>query len=256
MHQATLQGHQRLVWQSILWDKIGLGLRCAHPCYFNAGIHQEILAEIQALHAKSISTLSVLTVPQTVRCTGSNSPSLWTFSQNFLRRKSREIQCVVGSILYYARTIEITVLIALSSINIKQTKGTTITMQKAKQLFGLPYHQPQGNQTVPCLQHDYERAFRGILPFQIQARIHSNIWEWCCLTWFNCHLVFFIVVKFIFYSISVLEEQSFLKFGLCSEFIHSLYYSLCHWHLSEVLSYNLVPCHEQKKLVAFLSVSS
>jgi hypothetical protein len=37
----------------------------------------------------------------------------------------KEIQCVVGSIQYYARAVNITVLMALSSIAIEQTKGTT-----------------------------------------------------------------------------------------------------------------------------------
>jgi len=47
----------------------------------------------------------------------------------------KEIQRVVGSILYYARAVDITVLMALSSIAIEQTKGTTSTMGKAKQLL-------------------------------------------------------------------------------------------------------------------------
>lgn len=42
----------------------------------------------------------------------------------------KEIQHVVGSILYYARAEDITVLMALSSIAIEQTKGTTSTWKK------------------------------------------------------------------------------------------------------------------------------
>ncbi len=47
----------------------------------------------------------------------------------------KEIQRVIGSILYYARAVDITVLMALSSIAIEQSKGRTNTMEKAKQLF-------------------------------------------------------------------------------------------------------------------------
>ncbi len=47
----------------------------------------------------------------------------------------KEIQCVIGSILYYACTVDITVLMALSSIAIKQSKGTMNTMQKSQQLL-------------------------------------------------------------------------------------------------------------------------
>jgi hypothetical protein len=56
-------------------------------------------------------------------------------SPKFLPKEIKEIQRVIGSILYYARAVDITVLIALSSIAIKQTKGTTSTMEKAKQLL-------------------------------------------------------------------------------------------------------------------------
>jgi hypothetical protein len=47
----------------------------------------------------------------------------------------KEIQHIIGSILYYAWAIDITVLMALSSIAIEQSKGTTNTMTKAKQLL-------------------------------------------------------------------------------------------------------------------------
>jgi hypothetical protein len=47
----------------------------------------------------------------------------------------KEIQCIIGSILYYTHTVNITVLMALSSIAIKQIKGTTSTKEMAKQLL-------------------------------------------------------------------------------------------------------------------------
>jgi hypothetical protein len=50
-------------------------------------------------------------------------------------KEIKEIQRIIGSILYYACTVDITVLMALSSIAIEQTKGTTSTMEKAKQLL-------------------------------------------------------------------------------------------------------------------------
>ncbi len=49
--------------------------------------------------------------------------------------KIKEIQRVIRSILYYARAVDITILMALSSIASKQTRGTTNTMAKAKQLL-------------------------------------------------------------------------------------------------------------------------
>ncbi len=50
-------------------------------------------------------------------------------------KEIKEIQRVIESILYYARAVDITVLMALSSIAIEQSKGTTNTMEKAKQLL-------------------------------------------------------------------------------------------------------------------------
>jgi hypothetical protein len=47
----------------------------------------------------------------------------------------KEIQQIIGSILYYARAVDSTILMALSSITIKQTKETTNTMEKAKHLL-------------------------------------------------------------------------------------------------------------------------
>jgi hypothetical protein len=44
----------------------------------------------------------------------------------------KEIQRVIGSILYYAQAVDITVLMALSLIAIEQSKGTTGMMGKAK----------------------------------------------------------------------------------------------------------------------------
>ncbi len=49
--------------------------------------------------------------------------------------KIKEIQCIIGSILYYACNVDNTVLMALSSIAIEQSKRTTSTMMKAKQLL-------------------------------------------------------------------------------------------------------------------------
>jgi hypothetical protein len=47
----------------------------------------------------------------------------------------KEIQRIIGSILYYVWAVDITVLMALSSITSEQTRGTTNTMAKAKELL-------------------------------------------------------------------------------------------------------------------------
>jgi hypothetical protein len=53
----------------------------------------------------------------------------------------KRVQQIVGSILYYARAVDMTVLMALSMIAIEQTKATEKTMAKCCQLLDyLTYH--------------------------------------------------------------------------------------------------------------------
>jgi hypothetical protein len=49
-------------------------------------------------------------------------------------KEIKEIQRVIRNILYYARAVDIIILMALSSIASKQMQGTMNTMAKAKQL--------------------------------------------------------------------------------------------------------------------------
>jgi hypothetical protein len=49
--------------------------------------------------------------------------------------KIKKFQCVIGSILYYAQAVDITVLMALSSIAMEQSKGARNMMEKAEQLL-------------------------------------------------------------------------------------------------------------------------
>ncbi len=78
----------------------------------------------------------------------------------------KEIQRIVGSILYYARAVDITVLMALSSIASEQTRGTTNTMSKAKQL--LEYLATHPDLTIRF------RAFNMILKIHLDASYLSE----------------------------------------------------------------------------------
>ncbi len=59
--------------------------------------------------------------------------------QDILRKlneiKLKQVQKIVGSILYYARAVDMTVLMALSTIVSEQTKGTERTLEKAYQVL-------------------------------------------------------------------------------------------------------------------------
>jgi hypothetical protein len=58
----------------------------------------------------------------------------------------KQAQCIIGSILYYARAVNLTVLVTLSRIASKQSKGTKSTIKKCKQL--LDYLATHPNTTV------------------------------------------------------------------------------------------------------------
>jgi hypothetical protein len=67
--------------------------------------------------------------------TKAQSPLPIDISPKLSPEEIKRIQCIIGSILYYARAVDITILMAFSSIAIEQLKGITNTMAKAKQLL-------------------------------------------------------------------------------------------------------------------------
>jgi hypothetical protein len=86
--------------------------------------------------------------------------------------KIKVIQCVVGSILYYARVVDITVLMALSSIASKQTRGMTNTMAKAKQLLDyLPMHP---NATIRFQALDMVLNVHSDASYLLETKAHSR----------------------------------------------------------------------------------
>ncbi len=56
-------------------------------------------------------------------------------TQKLTDSEIKQVQKIVGSILYYARAVNITLLMALSTIASKQTKGTEHTLEKAYQVL-------------------------------------------------------------------------------------------------------------------------
>jgi hypothetical protein len=56
-------------------------------------------------------------------------------SQKLTNKEINKVQQIVGSILYYAWTVDITVLMVLSAIASEQTKGMEHTMEKAYQVL-------------------------------------------------------------------------------------------------------------------------
>ncbi len=86
--------------------------------------------------------------------------------------KIKEIQCVVGSILYYVQAVDITVLMALSSIASEQTRGTTNTMAKAKQL--LDYLATHPDATIRFQASDMVLNVHSDASYLSETKAHSH----------------------------------------------------------------------------------
>jgi hypothetical protein len=84
----------------------------------------------------------------------------------------KDIQRVVGRILYYARAVDITILMALSSIAIKQAKGTTKTMEKVKQLLDYLASNPNAKNQFKAL--DMIMNFHLDTSYLMEAHAHSR----------------------------------------------------------------------------------
>jgi hypothetical protein len=63
------------------------------------------------------------------------SPLPQDILQKLNEKEIKQVQKIVGSILYYARAVDMTVLMALSTIASEQTKGTARTLEKAYQVL-------------------------------------------------------------------------------------------------------------------------
>ncbi len=83
------------------------------------------------------------------------------------------VQQVIGSILYYARAVDLTVLMALSTIASKQAKGTENTMTKTKQL--LDYLATHPDATVPFHALDMILNIHSDASYLLVANAHSRV---------------------------------------------------------------------------------
>jgi hypothetical protein len=104
-----------------------MGLCWMYSQHFDAGIHQNEIAGIQAYHAQKLQTCPYSPEPKKFG-TEAQAPLLNVSTPKLDENGIKRVQRIVGSILYYARAVDMTVLIALSSIPVKQTKAMEKTM--------------------------------------------------------------------------------------------------------------------------------
>ncbi len=70
--------------------------------------------------------------------------------------KIKHLQGIIGSILYYARAVDMTVLMALSTIASKQAKGTQNTMKQATQLLDYLATHPDAKNKISRFRYGHE----------------------------------------------------------------------------------------------------
>jgi hypothetical protein len=86
--------------------------------------------------------------------------------------QKKQVQRVVGSILYYARAVDLTVLMALSTIASEQAKGTEQTWQRCKQL--LDYLATNPNATVRFYASDMILNIHSDASYLSEKNAHSR----------------------------------------------------------------------------------
>ena len=111
----------------VLWDIPWLGL-CQQNCWhLHAGVHQEENTRVWTSCPKLEAKMPLLPLTQ-IFLFRRKSPLSPNDMPKLDANGIKHIQQSVGSILYYARAVDITVLMALSTIAVEQTKATEKTM--------------------------------------------------------------------------------------------------------------------------------
>jgi hypothetical protein len=111
-----------------------MGLCWTYGQHFDAGIHQNEIAGVQAYHAQKIQMCPYLPEPKKFG-TEAQAPLPHDSTPKLDANGIKRVQKIVGSILYYSRAVNMTVLIALSTIAVEQTKATEKTMAQCTQLL-------------------------------------------------------------------------------------------------------------------------
>jgi hypothetical protein len=117
-----------------------MGLHKPYRQHFNAGVHQEVVARIQSRQIKKIQNFPYTPAPKQF---GSEAqrPLLLDASTPLNKTGIKRVQQIIGSILYYAWAVNMTILMALSTIATEQTEATEKMMAKCTQLLDyLAYH--------------------------------------------------------------------------------------------------------------------
>jgi hypothetical protein len=116
------------------WDYVGRTVDISMPGYI-----EKKLQEYKHVKSKAIQNCPYTPAPKQF---GSEAqrPLPPDSSPRLDKKGIRRVQQIVGSILYYARAVDMTVLMALSTLAIEQTKATEKTLSKCFQLLDYLAH--------------------------------------------------------------------------------------------------------------------
>jgi hypothetical protein len=111
------------------WDYVGCTVDISIPGYIKMK-----LQEYEHIVPKKLHTCPYL--PEPKKCgTEAQTPLPPDSTPKLDAKGVKRVQKIVGSILYYAWAVDMTVLMALSSIAVEQTKATEKTMARCTQLL-------------------------------------------------------------------------------------------------------------------------
>jgi hypothetical protein len=111
------------------WDYVGRTVDISMPGYIKMK-----LQETEHIMPKNLQMCPYLPEPNKFG-TEAQAPLPHTSTPKLYVKSIKRVQKIVGSILYYARAADMTVLIALSSIAVEQTKAMEKTMARYTQLL-------------------------------------------------------------------------------------------------------------------------
>jgi hypothetical protein len=178
LFEKGLQTYRRLGRGLILRHLTTMGLCETRARHFDARIHQKAIVEIQTHHAMH-TTLPILARTKEIQ-RRRTVPSPTRYFAEVDRQQNKKVQKIVGSILYYARAVDMTVLMALSSIASEQTKGTERTLEKAYQFLDYLVTHPNAVVRFLRIRHGDEHTFRRVVFKQTGSKKQSM---WTFFSW-------------------------------------------------------------------------
>jgi hypothetical protein len=114
---------------SLQWDYVGRTVDISMPGYI-----KKKLQEYEQVRPAGVQTCPYSPKPKRFG-TEARAPLPPDASSRLDTKGVKKVQQIFGSILYYARAVDMTILMALSAIAVEQTMATKKTMQRCTQLL-------------------------------------------------------------------------------------------------------------------------